>query len=288
MPLSPRTVSEYLAALRRLGSPVDNLTSFGDLAEAGELPQVPDKAKWEHLTNSGRLVMRAALRWAYAEAGQAEAGKAVAEQIPLQKEVRRVKQNPTHEDITKFLAEVQELESPWREVFLICVAVGFRREELLLLDRPSIQQALKSKGQILRFVRKGSLEAELPIGHVAAQFKTLLRCHGVGDPGLNIKPKAWDTLWEALGPTYRAAYERLKRKLSTVAKKAGCSSHWTPHVMRHAFASELARDGANIAVIQRALNHASYQTSLRYIHVDAADLTKYMKTPAPAHAPGEE
>lgn len=288
MTLAARTLDEYRAALRRLGSPVEADASFGDLAETGGLPREIDPKSWQHLTNSGRLVMRASIRWAYAEAGLVDEGKAIAEQITLQKEVRRLKQNPTHDDVTKFVTFVQDIETPWREVLLIGVAVGFRREELLLLDRPAIAAALKSKEQILRFVRKGSLEAELPIGHVANQFKVLLKQTSTrgADATLNVKAEPWTYLWEALGTSYRAAYERLKRKLATVSKQAGCSSKWTPHMMRHAFASELARDGANIAIIQRALNHASYQTSLRYVHVDAADLTKFMKEPG--HAPGHE
>ena len=281
MTLAPRTVSEYRAALRRLGSPVDESSSFGDLAEAGALPREIDRDSWEHLTNSGRLVLRAAIRWAYAEAGQEALGKEVAEQIPLQKEVRRLKQNPTHEDVEKFIAVVRELRSPWREVLALGVFVGFRREELLTLDRAAIEQALKSKGQILRFVRKGALEAELPIEHVALQFKALLRIPKVrgDDARIDVPSEPWHFLWEVLGTTYRGAYERLKRVVASASKAGGCSTHWTPHVMRHAFASELARDGANLAFIQRALNHASFQTSMRYVHVDAADLSKFMKKP---------
>ena len=279
MALSPRTILEYRAALRRLGVSVGAHTDFGALAEAGELPHTLPRAAWEHLSNSGRLVMRAAVRWSYGEAGQAAQGKEIAEQIPLQHETRRLKQNPTHADVEAFVKGAAELPAPWRELLLIGVALGFRREELLNLERSAVQAALKSPEKVIRFVRKGSIEGELPIGHVITQFKTLLRHPGTLGRGATLyeTAPAWIQLWQVAGSTYGAAYARLKRLVARVSLEAGCSTRWTPHVMRHAFASEMVRDGASLPAVQRALNHASYQTSLRYVHVDAADLTKWMK-----------
>lgn len=279
MPLAPRTLTEYRAALRRLSGH----SSFGSLdAEIGDphraLPQYVPPEAWQHLTNSGRLVMRAAIRWAYSEAGQVDLGKQVAEQIPLQKEVRRVKKNPTRADVDLFVAVAKDRPAPWREVLLIGVSLGFRREEMLMLDREAIETAI-SGDKILRFIRKGSLEDELPISHVVTQFKVLLRQPKILGHGAKLGKHApeWEYLWEVIGTSFRSAYERLKRNVRNVAKEAGCSTHWTPHVMRHAFASEMARDGASLPAIQEALNHASYQTTLRYVHVDATDLEKWMK-----------
>ena len=279
MPLAPRTLNEYRAALRRLGQRGAR-SAFGDPnSSTGQLPDLIPVEAWQHLTNSGRLVMRAALRWAYKEAGQDELGKRVAEQIPFVKEVRRVKQNPTRADVDLFAAAARNLPAPWRDLLLIGISMGFRREELLTLPREAIEKALRSEDKILRFVRKGSIEDEMPIVHIIPQLRALLRQPAVLGAGAQLDDEApeWDHLWQVIGTSYRAAYEKLLRKVRSVAKSAGCSSEWTPHVMRHAFASEMARDGASLPAIQEAMNHASYQTSLRYIHVDAADLQKWMK-----------
>ncbi len=278
MPLAPRTLSEYRAALKRLGAETQP-GSFDGIRNVVALPRDIPSENWEHLTNSGRLVMRAAIRWAYAEAGQSALGKEVAEQIQLQKEVKRVKQNPTRADVDAFVAAVKSYPAPWREILLLCVSLGLRREELLTLPRAAVEKALKSDDEIIRFVRKGSIEDELPIGHVKNQLKALLREPAIlgGDAQPGVKAPKWEFLWQLIGSSYRSAYERLKRHVTKIALEAGCSSHWTPHVMRHAFASEMARDGASLPAIQEALNHASYQTTLRYVHVDARDLTKWMK-----------
>ncbi|MFZ2152055.1 MAG: site-specific integrase [Minisyncoccia bacterium] len=222
--------------------------------------------------------MRAAIRWAYSDVGQEALGKQVAEQIVLQKEVRRVKANPTRADVEAFVSGAKGLEHPWRELLIVGVSIGLRREELLTLDRHAIEKSM-SGDKILRFIRKGALEHELPVEHVLPQFKALLRLPASRGRGASLDAEAseWEVLWQVAGSSYRAAYEKLKRKVKSVAKAAGCSSEWTPHVMRHAFASEMVRDGASLPHVQEALNHSSYQTSLRYIHVDAADLKPWMK-----------
>ncbi len=128
-------------------------------------------------------------------------------------------------------------------------------------------------------MRKGSVEDELPVGHVQRELRTLLRQPAALGRGASLGDHApeWEFIWQITGTSYRSAYEKLLRLTRATAKRAGCSTEWTPHVMRHAFASEMARDGASLPAIQEALNHASYQTTLRYVHVDAQDLVKWMK-----------
>lgn len=277
MPLAQRTLSEYRAALKRCGQ--THPESFGDSGEFGLSQQLVNPVHWEHLTNSGRLVLRAAIRWAYREKGQETLGKEIADHIVLEKEVKRVKQNPTRADVDLFVAGVKTYPAPWRELLLINISMGFRRDEALSLPRAAIEKALKSDDKVIRFVRKGSLEDELPISHVAPQLKVLLHQKALRTRDLPLSEEAvrWEYVWQIIGTSYRSAYERLKRIVTKIARDAGCSSHWTPHVMRHAFASEMARDGASLPAIQEALNHSSYQTTLRYIHVDAKDLEKWMK-----------
>lgn len=68
------------------------------------------------------------------------------------------------------------------------------------------------------------------------------------------------------GPTNREAF-RLALKHAATAHLRGPVRVLTPHVLRHACASGLYRDGMGLMAIQQLLGHRWLTTTMRYVHV---------------------
>ncbi len=73
---------------------------------------------------------------------------------------------------------------------------------------------------------------------------------------------------------WRLTRRSIERIVKHYAIKAGISKKVTPHVIRHCFATDLLRNGADLRSVQMLLGHANIGTTQIYTHVTDSELKR--------------
>ena len=176
---------------------------------------------------------------------------------------RSLPQSLTENDIEK-LMEAPDLESDFglrdRCMLELMYSSGLRVSELIGLQMNQVNTNLG----LVRLVGKGSKERVIPVGeealHWLAQYvkqsrTNLQRANSISD-ALFLSSRGSMI-------TRQAFWQNIKKHLL----KAGVKTVFSPHSLRHAFATHLLNHGADLRTVQMLLGHSSLSTTQIYTHI---------------------
>ena len=183
-------------------------------------------------------------------------------QIAMPKIGRTLPQSLTEEEVEALLA-APAVSDPLghrdRAMLELLYATGVRVSELINLK---LSQVNLNQG-VLRIIGKGDRERLIPLGDEAQDWVKKF----IDGPRVKILLKRQT---EYLFPTGRG--DRMTRQafwhiIKRYAKKAGIGKKLSPHTVRHAFATHLLNNGADLRVVQLLLGHSDVSTTQIYTHV---------------------
>jgi len=154
-----------------------------------------------------------------------------------------------------------------RAMIELLYACGLRVSELVGLNLGSFDRA----GQMLRVLGKGRKERVVPYGGKAQE--ALEAYWPVRDRILGEARGTPNAEAVFLNPAGGRLSDRAVRYiLKKYCLLAGSNLDLHPHSLRHAFATHLLNDGADLRAIQELLGHASLSTTQRYTQTSIRQL----------------
>jgi integrase/recombinase XerD len=182
--------------------------------------------------------------------------------IAMPKIGRALPQSLTEDEVDALLAApnvAEPLGHRDRAMLEVLYATGVRVSELINLRMSQINL---NQG-VLRIIGKGDRERLIPLGDEAQDW---LR-EFIEGPRVEI---LLERQTDYLFPTRRG--DRMTRQafwhiIKRYAKKAGVAKKLSPHTVRHAFATHLLNNGADLRVVQLLLGHSDVSTTQIYTHV---------------------
>jgi integrase/recombinase XerD len=144
-------------------------------------------------------------------------------------------------------------------------ATGLRVSELVALPA----WAAERSARMLSVRGKGGKERLVPLNDAAKRAMTEYRAL-VAEAGKDQKSALAKSKWlfPSFGESGHLTRQHFARELKALAATAGLRpDKVSPHVLRHAFASHLLHNGADLRVVQTLLGHADISTTQIYTHV---------------------
>ncbi|MDD3187017.1 MAG: tyrosine recombinase [Bacilli bacterium] len=170
------------------------------------------------------------------------------------------------EEVDMLLAFELRTELDYRNKAMIelMYSTGLRISELINIKLYDIDL----ENDTLKVIGKGSKERMLPIGDIAIKY---LEIYLYKYRNVILKGKNSDYLF------VNSTGNMLSRQsfyliLKNIARRVGVKTHFSPHTIRHSFATHLLNNGADLRSIQELLGHSSISTTQIYTHVSTKHL----------------
>jgi integrase/recombinase XerD len=172
----------------------------------------------------------------------------------------------------KALTETPETSAPQRlrAMRLYCLlevlyATGLRVSELVAL--PS--SAARRDARMIVVRGKGNKERLVPLNEASRQaMADYLAAVEALKPEKRKNAASSKWLFPSFGESGHLTRQHFARDLKELAASAGLAPRLvSPHVLRHAFASHLLHNGADLRIVQTLLGHTDISTTQIYTHV---------------------
>jgi site-specific recombinase XerD len=177
-------------------------------------------------------------------------------------ELRRIFEAPNSE-------KDPEKRARGKAILELLFSTGLRVSELCALSREidlhQDELSIRGKGGKVRVV------------FISDEAKSMLKIY------LNLRKDMDDALFVKVGKEKAKKEDgaltsrSIQRIVKYYAIKAGVSKKVTPHVIRHVFATDLLRNGADLRSVQMLLGHANIATTQIYTHITDSHLKEIHK-----------
>jgi integrase/recombinase XerC/integrase/recombinase XerD len=157
------------------------------------------------------------------------------------------------------------LERRDRAIFELAYACGLRAEELAAIAAAD----LDLDSEQVRVDGKGAKTRVVPVGEVAiACLRDYLQR---SRPGLAARGDMPSALFLSKSGRPLSTSD-VRRRLTLWLRRAGLGANYSPHALRHSFATHLLDGGADLRAIQELLGHSSVSSTQLYTRVESARL----------------
>jgi integrase/recombinase XerD len=146
-----------------------------------------------------------------------------------------------------------------RAILELLYGCGLRVSELLALRK----EDLFMKEDFIRVKGKGSKERIIPLGSEAK--KALIKYLSEERPLLDRKNSSFLFLAKSGNKLSRMG---LWKRFRQYILKSGIRKEFSPHTLRHSFATHLLERGASLRTVQLLLGHSDISTTQIYTHID--------------------
>lgn len=244
---SPATIRNYLLYCRKFAE--FYMRSPEELGEAEVRAFLLHQIEVERLAYASYRQVYAALKFLYS----VTLGRhAVVGRIPFPKrQPGSLVKVLTADELTAFFAALRK--DKYRALFMTCYAAGLRLGEVCHLRVEDID----SRRMVIRVLGKGSQER---LTVLSPRLLEVLRAYW-----RLAKPKVW--LFPGLRAERPVSLDTARNVFHRARVQAGLHGRYTPHCLRHSFATHLLDAGTDLVLIQQLLGHRSVATTSRYTHV---------------------